>query len=94
MFVDDNTLIVYRKWTNCLINNQDRFILSPTKNSIMFDELKYIQSCFNSVLLLNPNKTDIIKICVHIKRTKWEGKIIILFEGNNKPIPFRLVNGN
>ncbi|QHR82647.1 virion assembly protein [Brazilian porcupinepox virus 1] len=93
MLVDDNTIIIYNKWPNCIVQ-KNKIIPFPNNNSYKFDNIININNKYNSILIINPNIIKLIIICVHLKRNKWKGNINILFNGYNKPPPFRLVNDN
>ncbi|AAN02832.1 hypothetical protein [Lumpy skin disease virus] len=95
MFVDDNTIIVYKKWPLCSVYDKKGFISFPTNNSCTFKKFNKINNDDSkTILLINPSLVELMLFCVYIKRTKWNGKIAIMFKRDNKLPPFRLVNDN
>ncbi|AYC44787.1 hypothetical protein [Moosepox virus GoldyGopher14] len=94
MFVENDTLIIYKNWPYCLINTDNKYIPFPNSNSYTFNDDKIkISNSFKKILLINPSYISLLMICVYIKRNSWKGNILILFT-RNKPPPFRLVNDN
>ncbi|AAR07463.1 107L [Yaba monkey tumor virus] len=94
MFVDDKTVIVYSKWPSCLVNKNGKYLKFPVNNSYTYSNFSKINKDLISVLIVNPSITELLKICVYLRDTCWKGNITILFECDNKPPPFRLVNDN
>ncbi|AMB17610.1 m105L [Myxoma virus] len=94
MFVDDKTFVVYKTWPTGLIQGTRKSVPFPTRHSCTFSSDVRIDNSYSSVVLSNPTFVQLLKMCVHIKRVQWKGKIILLFECDNKPPPFRLVNDN
>ncbi|AST09528.1 core protein [NY_014 poxvirus] len=92
MFVDDDALIIYSKWPTTLANSTGNVLVMPDNRSFTFKEGFKLTDSVTSLVLVNPSSIDLLKIRVYIKYRKWSGDIFILFEHENIPPPFRLVN--
>ncbi|AEN03708.1 core protein [Yokapox virus] len=92
MFVEDNSLIIYSKWPTTLSNSTGNVLVMPDNRSFTFKEEFKLTDNVPSIVLVNPSSIDLLKIRVYIKYCKWNGDIFILFENENIPPPFRLVN--
>ncbi|AXN74930.1 core protein [Akhmeta virus] len=92
MFVDDNSLIIYSTWPSTLSDSSGKIIVMPDNRSFTFKEGFKLDESIKSILLVNPSSIDLLKIRVYKHRIKWMGDIFVLFEQENIPPPFRLVN--
>ncbi|AKJ93764.1 core protein [Raccoonpox virus] len=92
MFVDDNSLIIYSKWPGTLSHSSGKLIVMPDNRSFTFNEGFKLDSSIKSILLVNPSSIDLLKIRVYKHRIKWTGDIFTIFEQENIPPPFRIVN--
>ncbi|AUL80281.1 hypothetical protein [Vaccinia virus] len=92
IFVDDNSLIIYSRWPSTLSDSSGRVIDMPDNSSFTFKVGFKLDESIKSILLVIPSSIDLLKIRAYKHRINWMGDRFVLFEQENIPPPFRLVN--
>ncbi len=71
-----------------------KFIRFKDSITIDEDELSSIPDNVDSIVLVNTSLINLLRICVYMKRRDMKGNILLLFEREQIPAPFYLVNDN